>query len=409
LKRKAILIITWIWLSVLAVTGLLAPILSTDKPWVVKHNDKWLFPAFSNAHAEIVLPKESLATAWKLKPFEFSIWPPCTYRPGNTDWMNISVSPLDKQFFMNPYNEIVEIPIKYRHWLGTNHKGEDVLAAVIYGCRHSLAVGLFSMILAGVIGVLLGMIAGYYQNHGIQVSLGSLTGGLTGIVPALFYGFVRPSLILPDDSEKEANAWLMTAFISLLIFCGLLAIFVLFGKWMGKKIPVLNKNISIPADAIITRITEWMNAMPKLFLILILAGLFNKTAIGLVLILGFIQWTGIARIVRAETLSLRQTTWTESAISLGLPGLRIVIRHLLPHILPSFMVVFILGIASSIMAESSLSFLDAGIPDNWISWGTLSGNGKRHLENWWLLAVPGTLLLFTLLGLSVLADHYRRK
>jgi ABC-type dipeptide/oligopeptide/nickel transport system permease subunit len=73
------------------------------------------------------------------------------------------------------------------------------------------------------------------------------------------------------------------------------------------------------------------------------------------------------------------------------------------------MVVFILGIASSIMAESSLSFLDAGIPDNWISWGTLSGNGKRHLENWWLLAVPGTLLLFTLLGLSVLADHYRRK
>jgi peptide/nickel transport system permease protein len=323
--------------------------------------------------------------------------------------MNISVSPFDEQHFMTAQHEMVKMPIKFRHWLGTNHKGEDVLAAVIYGCRHSLAVGLFSMILAGVIGVLLGMIAGYYQNHGIQVSLGSLTGGLTGIVPALFYGFVRPSLILPDDSEKEANAWLMTAFISLLIFSSLMTVFVLSGKWLGKKIPFFNKKISIPADSIISRVTEWMNAMPKLFLILILAGLFNKTAIGLVLILGCIQWTGIARIVRAETLSLRQTQWTESAISLGLPEIRIIFRHLFPHILPSFMVVFILGIASSIMAESSLSFLDAGIPDNWISWGTLSGNGKRHLENWWLLAVPGTLLLFTLLGLSVLADHYRRK
>ncbi len=409
MKRKEIIYIIGGWLFILTISGLLAPILCTDKPWVVKHNEKWLFPAFNHIHAQIILPKESLAMAWKQQPFEFAIWPPCSYRPGNTDWMNISVSPLDEQHFINLNHEIVKMPNKYRHWLGTNHKGEDVLAAVIYGCRHSLAVGIFSMILAGFIGVLLGMIAGYYQNHGIQISLGSLTGGLAGIVPALFYGFVRPAFVLPDHSVKEENECFMSAFMNLLIFSGILTTFVLFGKWMGKKNPFLNKKISIPADAIISRVIEWMNALPKLFLILILAGLFNKTAIGLILILGLIQWTGIARIVRAETLSLRHTTWTESAISLGLPELRIITRHLFPHILPSFMVVFILGITGSIMAESSLSFLDAGIPDNWISWGTILNDGKRNLDNWWLLAIPGTILFMTLICLSILAEHYRQK
>lgn len=409
LKHKAAIYIIWGWLSVLAVTSLLAPVLSTDKPWVVKKEGRWLFPAFNTHHAQKILPQGSMSSEWKLQKFEKAFWPPCTYQPGNTDWYNISVSPLDKQQFVTQESEIVSMPAKFRHWLGTNHKGEDVMAAVIYGCRHSLAVGLFSMLLAGLIGIVLGLVAGYYQNYRLQVSWGATIGFFIGLIPALFYGVVRPSQVMHDDSTTGMDTWIISVSFNVLIFISLLAGCILTGHWVSKKIPWFSRRVSIPADSIITRITEWMNSVPTLLLILILAGLFNKSSTGLIVILGLLQWTGIARIVRSETLSLRQTGWIESAISLGIPEFRLFSQHLFPHILPSFLVVFILGITGSIMAESSLSFLGAGIPDNWISWGTLSGDGKRHLDNWWLLAIPGMLIFLTLLCLSALAEQYRRK
>ncbi|MCX7744980.1 MAG: ABC transporter permease [Flavobacteriales bacterium] len=399
----------WIWLSLVIFTAITAPILCNDKPWIVKYEDKILFPAFSIDDAQKIITNENSSTAWKKQTFEFAIWPLCTYFPGTTDWENIAVSPFDKQNFKTNNNRNTNMPFKFRHWLGTNHKGEDVLAAIIYGCRNSLSIGVFSMILAGFIGVFLGIIAGFYQNQGMLISNAALAGLILGIFPALFYGFIRPSILITEDLAYGLNNLPISLIAGLSLFVSILGLFILIVNRIGKYIPCLNKKVAIPLDAIINRLTEWMNTIPKLFLILILAGIFNKTATGLILILGLIQWTGIARIVRAETLSLRQSNWIESAISLGISEFRIIVRHLFPHIIPSFMVVFILGIASSIMAESALSFLGAGVPDDWISWGTLAADGKSHIEYWWLLAMPGIFLFFTLLSLSYLSDYYRHK
>lgn len=400
--------LAWIWLAFIIFTAIAAPVLCNDKPWIVKYEGNVLFPAFSARDAQKINPKENLSSNWKTLKFDFSIWPLCTYLPGSTDWENIAVSPFEKQYFRGTH-EITNMPLKFRHWLGTNHKGEDVLAAIIYGCRNSMGVALFSMILAGFIGIFLGLLAGFYQNQGMLISKAALGGGILSLIPALFYGFIRNPFLFLKNSLLGINHPLISMIAGLLLFVCIIGLFILTAHWIGKYIPSLNKKVAIPLDAIITRLTEWMNTLPKLFLILILAGVFNQSAFGLVMILGLIQWTGIARIVRAETLSLRQTTWIESAKSLGISDLRILIKHLVPHIIPSFLVVFILGIAGSIMAESALSFLGAGIPDDWISWGTLSADGKRHLEYGWLLAMPGLFLFFTLLSLGVLSEHYRKK
>ena len=406
--HRTITYLSWIWLAFIIFTAIAAPVLCNDKPWIVAYEGKVLFPAFCSNHAQEIIPKENFSSNWKTKTFEFTLWPPCTYLPGSTDWENIAVSPFQKQY-LRDNNVIIEMPLKFRHWLGTNHKGEDVLAAIIYGCRNSMGVALFSMILAGSIGISLGLLAGFYQNHGMLISKASLAGGILGLIPSLFYGFIRNPFLISENSILGKNNPLFSLIIGLLLFVCIIGLFILTAYWIGKHFPGLNKKVAIPLDAIITRFTEWMNTIPKLFLILILAGVFNQSALGLVFILGLIQWTGISRIVRAETLILRQTTWIESAISLGISNWRILIRHLVPHILPSFLVVFILGIAGSIMAESALSFLGTGIPDDWISWGTLSADGKRHLEYWWLLAMPGLFLFFTLLSLGVLSEYYRKK
>lgn len=406
--HRTLTYLAWIWLGFIIFTAIAAPVLCNDKPWIVNFEGKILFPAFSSYDAQKIIPKEHSSSNWKTITFDFAIWPPCTYLPGSNDWENIAVSPFEKQYFRGPY-EITNMPLKFRHWLGTNQKGEDVLAAIIYGCRNSMGVALFSMILSGFIGVFLGLLAGFYQNHGILISKAALGGGILSLIPALFYGFIRNPFLFSENSLFGINNPLITLIFKLLLFVCIIGSFILAAHWMGKHLPGLNKKVAIPLDAIITRFTEWMNTLPKLFLILILAGVFNQSAVGLVVILGSIQWTGIARIVRAETLSLRQTTWIESAISLGISDLRILIRHLIPHIIPSVSVVFILGIASSIMAESALSFLGAGVPDDWISWGTLSADGKRHLVYEWLLAIPGLFLFFTLLSLGILSEHYRKK
>ena len=128
----------------------------------------------------------------------------------------------------------------------------------------------------------------------------------------------------------------------------------------------------------------------------------------LVLILGFTSWTGTARLVRGEILSLKEREFVEGARAIGLPGHLIIFRHLIPNALASVLVTAALMVGGMIGAEAGLSFLGIGIRPPTPSWGNMVSAGQDALlVAWWIAFFPGCLLAITILSFNLLADGLR--
>jgi peptide/nickel transport system permease protein len=139
-------------------------------------------------------------------------------------------------------------------------------------------------------------------------------------------------------------------------------------------------------------------------LAVIVIALFGPGVDRLVVLLGLTSWPILARVVRAETLSLRQREFVEAARSLGASDWRILLRHVLPNIAPSAVVVISLTAGSVILLEAALGFIGLGDP-RLMSWGYLASNGQRFLRAaWWLALFPGVAILITVLGLNLVSD-----
>jgi peptide/nickel transport system permease protein len=158
------------------------------------------------------------------------------------------------------------------------------------------------------------------------------------------------------------------------------------------------------ADDALMRITEFVQVVPRFFLAVIVIALFGPGLDRLILLLGLTSWPWIARVVRAEVLSLKQREFVEAARSLGAGHLRILFRQVLPNALPPVVVVVSLSAASVILIEAGLSFLGLGDPDV-VSLGYLANNAQRFLRvAWWMAAFPGAAIALAVLGLNLLAD-----
>ena len=157
-------------------------------------------------------------------------------------------------------------------------------------------------------------------------------------------------------------------------------------------------------DDVLMRITEGFQAMPRFFLAIVVIALFGAGLGKLILLLGLTSWPMLARVVRAELLSLKEREFVEAARSFGASGFRILVRELLPNALPSTIVVVSLMGASVILLEASLGFLGLGDPDV-ISWGYLVNNAQRFIRiAWWMSVFPGAAIVVAVLGLSLLGD-----
>lgn len=157
-------------------------------------------------------------------------------------------------------------------------------------------------------------------------------------------------------------------------------------------------------DDLLMRGTEVIQTVPRFFLAVIVIALFGPGVDRLVLLLGLTSWPMLARVVRAETLSIRQREFVEAARSLGAPDWRILLRHVLPNLAPSAVVVISLTAASVILIEAALGFIGLGDP-RVMSWGYLASNGQRFLRAaWWLAVFPGMSILVTVLGLNLIGD-----
>jgi len=157
-------------------------------------------------------------------------------------------------------------------------------------------------------------------------------------------------------------------------------------------------------DDALMRITEFVQIIPRFFLAVIVIALFGPGLDRLVLLLALTSWPWIARVVRAEVLSLTQREFVEAARSLGAGRSRVLFREVLPNALPPVVVVVSLNAASVILIEAGLSFLGLGDPDV-VSLGYLANNAQRFLRvAWWMAVFPGATIALAVLGLNLLGD-----
>ncbi len=215
----------------------------------------------------------------------------------------------------------------WKHWLGTDDLGRDVLVRILYGARISLLVGFVAVGIATLIGIVLGALAGFY------------------------------------------------------------------GRWV---------------DTVLMRFVDIMLCFPTFFLILAVIAFLDPSIWNIMIIIGLTGWMGVARLVRAEFLSLRERDFVLAARAIGASDARIIFRHILPNALSPVLVSATLGVAGAILTESALSFLGIGVQPPTPSWGNMLIVGKQTLGTaWWLSVFPGVAILITVLGYNLLGEGIR--
>jgi peptide/nickel transport system permease protein len=213
------------------------------------------------------------------------------------------------------------------HVLGTDRLGRDTLSRLIYGAQISLAVSLVGILLTGVVGAAIGLLAG---------------------------------------------------------FCG---------AWV---------------DTICMRLVDISLSLPGILMAVLLSVVFKPSFKNVVIVVIFLLWPSYARLVRGETLSLKQQEFVALARVAGCSSLTIMCRHLLPNLAPSILVLATLQVGFVIVLEASLSFIGVGIPPPTPSWGVMVADGRGLIEQaWWISILPGLAILVTVISLNILGDWVR--
>ncbi|KJU85084.1 diguanylate cyclase [Candidatus Magnetobacterium bavaricum] len=161
-------------------------------------------------------------------------------------------------------------------------------------------------------------------------------------------------------------------------------------------------------DRVIMRFVDIMLSIPTFFLILAVIAFIDSSIWNIMLVIGLTSWMGVARLVRAEFLSLKGREFVLAAISAGASDARVIVRHMLPNALAPVIISAVLGIAGAVLVESSLSFLGLGVQPPTPSWGNILSIGKDNLEiAWWLSVFPGMAILITVVGYNLLGEGLR--
>ena len=161
-------------------------------------------------------------------------------------------------------------------------------------------------------------------------------------------------------------------------------------------------------DDVLMRVGDVQLAFPVLLLGVALLAVLGPGELNLILVLGVSGWITYARIVRGETLSLKEREFVEAARALGARDRYLLARHILPNVLPPITVVATFSVARVIIAEASLSFLGLGIPPPTPSWGAMLDEGRNYITTgWWLAFFPGLAILLLVLGINLVGDWLR--
>ncbi len=161
-------------------------------------------------------------------------------------------------------------------------------------------------------------------------------------------------------------------------------------------------------DSLIMRFVDVMLCFPAIFLIMAVIAFLEPSIWNIMAVIGLTGWMGVARLVRAEFLSLKKRDFVLAARVMGASDMRIVFSHILPNALAPVLVSATLGVGSAILTESALSFLGIGVQAPTPSWGNMLTEGKDNLEiAWWLSLYPGLAILLTVLAYNLLGEGLR--
>ncbi len=231
--------------------------------------------------------------------------------------------------------------------LGTDNLGRDVLARVIYGARVSLSVGIGAMLTATIIGVTVGLLAGFYGGK-LDLVLMRLT-EINMTIPAILLAIAFAGLL--DVSGRTIHlhpAWLSWTFLDFSLKRGAVSVF---------------------------------------------------------LIVGFVCWPGMVRVVRAQVLALREREFVQAARALGASDMRIILGAILPNLLPTVVVLAVMSIANTILLEAGLGYLGIGVPPPAPTWGSMISEGQPYFITYpHLVIVPGLAIVLTVLAFNLLGQ-----
>jgi peptide/nickel transport system permease protein len=162
-------------------------------------------------------------------------------------------------------------------------------------------------------------------------------------------------------------------------------------------------------DTVLMRIVDVLRAVPGLFLLLFVDSVFKPSAGLLIVLIAFVAWHGVARLVRAEVLSLRERTYVEASLASGASRTRVALEHLLPNTMGTIVVTATFGVADAVLLVAALSFLGLGLPPPEPNWGAMLADSMAYLprDAWWLVYPPGVMLVITVMSVNFLGDALR--
>lgn len=161
-------------------------------------------------------------------------------------------------------------------------------------------------------------------------------------------------------------------------------------------------------DGLIMRFADIMLCFPAFFLILSVIAIVGPNIFNIMIVIGLTSWMGMARLIRAEILSLKTRDFVSASKALGANSGYIIMRHLIPNGIPPVLVSFVFGVAGAILTEAALSFLGLGVQPPDPSWGNIIMEGKAVLGvGWWVILFPGLAILVTVLAFNLLGEGLR--